>query len=360
MMAVPIYFKPQNFITMRAKDLMKALTFAIVNKFPMLITGSPGIGKSDIVEQAKDAASAILNCVVELILSHPVTSDPTDYKGLPALIRSKIAGNDDEAHFLPFNDLKRLIDATVPTIFFIDDFGQAPPAVQAACMQLLLARRINGFKVSDSVIFIACTNRQQDKAGVSGLLEPVKSRFASIIELEVNIDDWCEWAITHNMPETLTSFIRWRPELLNAPNPSKDIVNTPNPRTVAYVGKLQNAGCPEELQYEIFKGAAGEAFSAGYTAFLTFYKDLPDFEQIFNTPKKALVPTEPGVLYAITGAIATRITKENVENAFVYLQRLPIEIMICAVKDTILRNKEIAKTKAFIDWASKNTSLIFN
>ena len=66
---------------------------------------------------------------------------------------------------------------------FLDDLGQAPMSVQAAAMQLILARRINGFKISDKVIFMAATNRREDKAGVTGILEPVKSRFAWIVEL---------------------------------------------------------------------------------------------------------------------------------------------------------------------------------
>ena len=36
---------------------------------------------------------------------------------------------------------------------------------------------------SDQVTFIACTNRKTDMAGVTGILEPVKSRFISISEL---------------------------------------------------------------------------------------------------------------------------------------------------------------------------------
>ncbi len=73
--------------------------------------------------------------------------------------------------------------ATKLTACFIDDLGQATPAVQAAAMQLILARTLNGHRVSDHVVFIAATNRRTDRAGVSGILEPVKSRFATLVEL---------------------------------------------------------------------------------------------------------------------------------------------------------------------------------
>lgn len=213
---------------MRAKNLSEFLEFSIQNHFPVLIKGKPGIGKSDIVAQACNKLD------VDLIISHPVVSDPTDFKGLP------FPGEDGIAHFLPFGDLHSLVTATKETVFFLDDLGQAPASVQAACMQLLLARRINGHKVSDNVTFIAATNRREDRAAVNGLLEPVKSRFASIVELEVNTDDWIQWALNNNMPTELISFIQFRPELLDNFEPSKDIINSPMPRTVAYVGKMQN------------------------------------------------------------------------------------------------------------------------
>ena len=337
---------------MKPSQLEKLLAFSIANKFPVLIKGSPGSGKSDIVDQSTQAAGA------HMILSHPVVSDPTDYKGLPF-------ASGGEAHFLPFNDLKKLIDAKEPTVFFLDDLGQAPPAVQAACMQLLLARQINGFKISDYVTFVAATNRKEDKAAVSGLLEPVKSRFATIVELEVNTDDWVRWALNKgNMPTELIAFVRFKPELLNDFKATKDIVNSPSPRTVANVGKMQNAGIANvnksdpEFMYNVFAGAAGEAFAAEYCAFLRIFNDLPNVDQILLNPDKAEVPTEPGVLYAISGAIAGRVNDVNVGNAFRYLKRLPPEITVATVKDTITRKPDITNTRAFITWASDNGNFV--
>lgn len=96
---------------MTPSQLTDALQFFFANKFPVLIKGKPGIGKTDLVAAAAAAANA------ELIISHPVVSDPTDFKGLP------FAAN-GEADFLLFGDLRKLIEATVLTVFFIDDIGR--------------------------------------------------------------------------------------------------------------------------------------------------------------------------------------------------------------------------------------------
>jgi hypothetical protein len=328
---------------MRPKELSRFLSFAFSKREPVLIKGKPGIGKSDIVASAAKEAKA------ELIISHPVVSDPTDYKGMPFV-------DGTEAKFLPFNELNLLINASKPTVFFLDDLGQALPSVQAACMQLLLARRINEFKISDLVTFVAATNRREDKAGVTGILEPVKSRFSSIVELNVNTDDWCDWAVANNMPHELVSFLRFRPDMLDKDTtPNKDIVNTHSPRTVAALGRLQASGLPVDLRYEVFKGAVGEGFAVEYISYLKVYTSLPHLEDIVNSPESINIPSDPAMLYALSGLVSNRITKDNCEPLMTFINRLPVEIQVVTMKSitksaSLLSNKTVSKW--FIDNAN--------
>jgi len=328
---------------MKPSELINFLSFAIANNFPLLIKGKPGSVKIDMFTQAAATANA------DLIISHPVVSDPTDDKGLPFAVNG-------QAEFLPFGELNKIIKADKPTVFFLDDLGQAPASVQAACMQLILARRINGHTVSKFVTFLAATNRREDRAAVNGLLEPVKSRFASIIELTVDTNDWVVWALQNGMPTELISFIRFRPELLDKFVPTKDIINTPSPRTVAAIGKLQNAGLPSALQFDVFSGAAGEAFAVEYSSFLKYFNDLPTVDQIILNPNGTPVPSEPSTLYAITGAITNRLNDQNIGPIIQYLDRLPGEYQIVTMKDASVRNKSITNSRSFIEWATKNAN----
>ena len=66
---------PANQVT--SSQLVELLTAYVPARLPVLITGRPGIGKSDIVEQVARATGH------ELLISHPVVEDPTDSKGLP-------------------------------------------------------------------------------------------------------------------------------------------------------------------------------------------------------------------------------------------------------------------------------------
>lgn len=334
---------------MYAKQLVQMLDFMFEQNLPVLIKGAPGIGKSDIVAQA------CANKKWKMIVSHPVVADPTDYKGLP--FASKDKSGMDIAHFLPFGELVELIETKEPLVYFLDDLGQATPAVQSAVMQLLLARRINGHKISRHVRFIAATNRRQDKANVSGILEPVKSRFASIVELEVKTDDWVQWAVSNNMPFELVSFIQFRPELLNNFNPTRDIENSPCPRTVAFVGKMWNAGIPEGMQFEVIKGAAGKEFASEFTAFIKVYMKLPTVSEILRDPLNARLPENVSGKYAITGAIADAMNEKTIKPFMMYLERLGNELVVACLKMAYTKSPEICSTSTFMKWAEKNSDL---
>lgn len=330
---------------MTPKKMAEALQFCLTNSLPVLLKGKPGIGKSDIVSQACAATGH------RLIISHPVVADPTDYKGLPFAING-------EAHFLPFGELNDLINAQEPTCYFLDDLGQATPAVQSAVMQLLLARRINGHKVSDHVTFVAATNRREDKANVAGILEPVKSRFASILELETSVEDWTQWALTHGMPMSLVAFIQFRPALLEAQVPTKDIVNTPSPRTVAYAGKMINAGLPSGLEYEMLSGACGQAWAVEYMAFVKYYLSLPTFASILMNPDYTAVPVNVGSQYALAGSIADKVSPTSLPAVLRYLARMPKEMEVVCIKMASVKSPKICETPAFIEWGVKNANYL--
>ena len=243
-------------------------------------------------------------------------------------------------------------------MFFLDDLGQAAASVQAACMQLILARQINGHAVPSVVTFLAATNRRQDQAGVSGILEPVKSRFKSIIELQVEVNDWVKWAIKNNMPAELTAFVRFKPTVLEGTGLSKDIVNTSNPRTIANVGIQQANNLPKELYQEVFEGAAGPAFATEYMTFLEIMDKLPSIDSILSDPDGAKVPKELSIMYCITGALARKMDDKTIQPIVRYLNRLKPEFAVACMADGTTKNPKVCQNKAYIDWAVKHKQLL--
>ena len=104
---------------MKPSQLITFLVAAIPQRMPILITSGPGVGKTSLVKKACETLG------IDIVISHPAIADPTDAKGFPWI-------ENGVASFVPFGDLRRLLESTAPVVWFMYDLGQAPPAVQAS------------------------------------------------------------------------------------------------------------------------------------------------------------------------------------------------------------------------------------
>jgi hypothetical protein len=327
-------------------ELAELLAISFRDNDPALIVGQPGIGKSDIVDQSSRAAG------MELIIAHPVVSDPTDFKGMPYV------SADGRADFSPFGDLRRLIEADKPTVFFLDDLGQAPPATQAAAMQLVLARQINGVAIPDHVRFVAATNRKKDRAGVGGILEPVKGRF-DIFHVRPDVDSWCTWALEAGLPIEFVALARFKPDMLTDWTATDDITNSPTPRNFARAAQGYAKGIPAHLEFKKFAARLGEGHAAEACAFIRTFRSLPNIDTVLLDPEHAPVPEDMGVLFAISAAVASRATDANFGQVAKYSDRLPVEFNVFLVSTAVKRVPEIQNTRAFAEFMARNGSVLF-
>ena len=194
---------------MNPSNLKNLLNVMIPAREPILIVGAPGIGKTECVQQA------CLELGVDLMIGHPVTKERIDYAGLPGIV-------DGQAEFLPYGDLRRMMAADRPLCVLMDDLGQSDVDVQKPLMQLIQQRTIGEHAISDHVGFIAATNDTTHRSAVAGLIEPLKSRFASIVHCTVSPEQWIsDWLIGRSgLPartmELGAGFVAARPNLLSA------------------------------------------------------------------------------------------------------------------------------------------------
>src|SRR5947208_2825514 len=108
----------------------------------------PGCGKSSVVRQAADQLG------LDLIDLRVTLLDPVDLRGLPRL-------TDDAAVWVPPAFLPRGGSG----VLFLDELAQAPPLVQAACLQLTLDRRLGEYALPGGWAVVAAGNRAGDRAG---------------------------------------------------------------------------------------------------------------------------------------------------------------------------------------------------
>jgi DNA polymerase III delta prime subunit len=334
-------------------ELAEGLKIAIPAHINVLVSGSPGIGKTDIITAVcKDVGYRCL-------IAHPVVSDPTDFKGMPWVVKN--GDGEMVAEFIPFGELKKLMDTTEPTVMFFDDLGQAPPVVQADVMQLLLAGELNGKRISDEVTFVAATNRKQDKAAVSGILEPVKSRFGAIVELTVDNDAWHDWGLKNKLDLRLLYFIRFKRDLLCKFEANADMTQSPIPRCWAFVDRWLKAGIKKDVRLQWIAGSVGMGAAKEFVAFLDVFEDLPNLSMLETNPDKVEVPPRDryDVMYAVCSAVVAKAKDKNMDNIMRYVRKWPIEFQALFIHDIEQMKPSCMETKSYVKWVEKNGDLAF-
>lgn len=296
---------------MRINEITPILKSAIENKLNVLLVGPPGVGKTDILKQTAKQLD------YDLIISHPAVEDPTVPGGLPWPVAEK-----SMAMFLPFGALARAIHANKHTIWFLDDLGQASPAVQASYMQLLHGGQVGEHTISPFVSFVAATNRREDRAGVSGLLEPVKSRFGLILNLNVHIDDWKLWAHQNEIRSEILGYLGYAPQYLLDFKATADLIQSPSPRTWTFASKIMDLELPEVLKEEALAGAIGPAAATDFCSFIKLASEMPHPLAVIKDPLEAAIPKNQAALWALSEALVAHSKPENFGAILAYADRL--------------------------------------
>lgn len=323
--------------------LLKELQVNAKAKIPSMIWGPPGVGKSQIVY----GLARLMNATVFEVRAN--LFDPVDVRGGLKVVEQangtyKTCYGVPEDY--PGHDHEGLV------ILLIDELTTAPKATQNALLQLLTDDKIGTYRLPKNVIKIACGNRAKDRAAVQEMPTPVKTRFAHY-ELAANIDDWCAWAVSANIDPSITGFLRYRPNLLHKIDAAENA--SPTPRT----WEMLNKKLP--FMADPFYGAAsliGDGPAGEYVAYKTILQDLPDLDELEKEPTKTKVPEDVSLLYAIAGAIASRVKVSNFASLMKYVQRMPAEFQVVTIRDMLSKEHRLSTEQAFTDWTAKNADVL--
>ncbi len=352
---------------------------------PFLVEGAPGIGKTAVIE---DAA---FDLDMDVLVMETACRSPIDFGGVPAQTQPAQGKKGAKWDFVPIGDLRRLCEATRPTVFFLDDIGQGTTATQNATSHIIHARRVGEHPISKHVRVCAATNLAQHKAGVNPMMEHLKSRFATIVSLDPDTDGWLNWAfnchdvglpcMTEPMPKVLPAFISWkRDSMLYNFQPKPGLENSRSPRTVHHVGQLLASGAVnDDNAFELISRAADKGFAVEFLAFLKLWAHLPDpddvladpdiidgmmfdqhkWDEATNTVKavgQAPISQRPDVAFALVTAASEIVVPDLMENYVHLMEKFnqkPIEVMgMLALKSN--PRSGLLQTAAFVNWAAKN------
>lgn len=330
----------ENSVSVKPSLAIAILKSGLSVNVPMFLWGPPGIGKSQIVAQV--AADLEL----PLIDIRAVLLDPVDLRGVPSVENGTTRWNPPV--FLPTQG---------QGVLFLDELSQAPESVQSSLLQLVLDRRLGEYVMPEGWRILAAGNRVTDGTFSRKISKALGSRFATHLELAVDLDEWCAWAVDHQVPAEIIGFVRLRPDLLHYFDAKAQGNSFPCPRVWANAGQFLGK-LPREAELPFFAGALGFGAAAEFTSFLQIYRDLPDVATILSDPDGAQVPEEPSVLYALCGAMSRRVTPDNADRAFRYMQRLPTEYQVVWLRDALRAEPKLAASGEFAAWARNNGELL--
>lgn len=329
---------------MRASLLKETIKSLFPIQRTICIEGSPGGGKTTIVQQAAEELG------VPCIERHMPTMLVEDFG-----ILFPETGSDMLHYKLPeWFPVKG--KAPERGILLFDDRNQAGPDLQKVLANICQARNLHGVSMPDGWQVISTGNRQSDRAGANRVLSHLRNR-ETAYELETHLDDWTVWAIDNNVKSEVVSFIRFRPNLLHDFDPQRDQNATPR----AWVEGVSDVlgTVPAEAEFESFKGAVGEGAAAEFVGFVRIFRKLPNPDAILLNPSTSDVPSDPATLYALSGALAQRATEGNFERVCTYSERMPPEFSVLTVSYAARRNPDLANTQAFTQWSINHQNVLF-
>jgi hypothetical protein len=295
----------------------------------VLSVGPPGVGKTE------QAGTSARRCGMEFIGLCSALEDPSSIRGYPS------RGANGEATHCLFDGIAKAFKAEKPTLLFFDDLGMASESTMRAIVRLVQFGEIDNRKLPDHVVIGAATNDVGHGAGVYGMIEPLKSRFHSIVNVETSLEDVIAYGLAHGWPTDMCAYLRNAPDALHDWKPTKDMkIGGACPRGWAYAADWVNDGV---LDPEVLAGCIGKGRATAYIAFRQLINELPDVHQVLMNPDSAPVPENPSARFLVSMALAGHMDGGNFGNAMKYLGRLPGMFRGFAIRDSIRAENEKRK-----------------
>lgn len=210
-----------------------------------------------------------------------------------------------------------------------------------------------------NVAVVCAGNLETDNAIVQPMSTALQSRLVHM-ELVVDAKEWIDWATSNGIDHRITSYINFKPGNLYTFSPDHTDNTYASPRTWEFANRLlQITGLESPNILPMLAGTISEGVAREFLGFCRIYQDLPTIPQIVDRPSDIKVPTEPSILFALTGSISHNITTKNCDALMEFVLRLPVEFQVVCLRETIRRNKTMMAHPAVQKWIAKSASDLF-
>jgi hypothetical protein len=354
-MAVSNKLKVNELIDLMVNYVSAVKTPSQVN--PIMLWGSPGVGKSQAMKQVGELLEEKLKKHVVVTDVRLLLFNPVDLRGIPV-------ANDDKtlAVWLKPQIFQMDTNPDILNILILDEISAAPPSVQAAAYQIVLDRQIGEHKIPDNCLILCAGNQVTDKSVAYKMPKALANRL-SHIEIQVDLDDWKKWAIPKEVDERIVGYLNFQNGKLYDFQPNSDDNAFPTPRSWEKVDNVLKFLKLDQAM-PIISGHIGEATAFDFLTYTKVYSELPDIDLIIAGKCKE-VKKRPDINFAVVSSLVSRSVKaddKQLDNIMEYGLLLESEFAVLLFKDLVKSVKELgprmAKSPAFLKFLGKYKYLI--
>lgn len=298
-------------------------------RFPVLMRGRHGIGKSQVVYQLAKTMSLP---VVERRASQMTEGDLV---GLPV-----VSGNSTKWN--PPDWFKFACDNAC--VLFFDEVDRATTEVRQGLFELTDSRKLNGHKLhKDTVIFAAVNGGKHGANYAVADMDPAELDRYSVFDLEPTVEDWLTWA-KDRMANEVYDFVYQSPKHLEhngdiEPNkvyPSRRSWDRLN-KTIVMANLLDNGATPE--LYTVVSAFVGMEAAVAFNDFVQNYNKQITVDdlmtgKIFKVISKMDLNQHNGLIEKLSdsGKLVNLLTNEEMDNIAEYFANIPSEVAMLLFK----------------------------
>ena len=368
-------------------EAMEIAMLAAHSRSVVCLEGSPGIGKSSIVEMIAGALELPL-----YVINLP-NHECTDLTGLPWYDRDT-----HQTRFAPPAMLP-----TRPAVVFLDEITAADTATKKAAQRLILERRIGDYRLPEGSVLICAGNLAAHRSGATAVNMALDNRMIHV-PIRASFADFEAWALdapvrphtlrpvdpyldlstgestrllplqalAHRSHPTVLAYTRRRPSHLDSFAEARDRGESAyaTPRSWGTVSRLLQAHdeLGTDASLPMLEAAihctVGHAIGAEFVTYMREAMTMPDPSVVDKDPMHAPIPGEGdlanvGTAFAFITLLAATLTPDNVDNRIEWLARCPGEFIVCMNADCVRRHPWYAQSQAYVRLSATLCALTF-
>jgi len=216
------------------------------------------------------------------------------------------------------------------------------------------------YHLHKKVAIVCAGNLETDNAIVNPMSTAMQSRLVHM-ELVSDLAEFTDWCAEHGIDHRISDYLRFKPGNLYTFSPDHTDHTYACGRTWEFANRIMGitTGLDDPDLLPMLTGAISEGVAREFLGFCKIYQNLPKPHEIEMSPETVNVPSEPSILFALTGSISHNANKDNISQFIKFITRLPVEFQVVTLRETVRRNKAMLGHPAVQKWVSESAASLF-